>query len=304
MQTATDQELLELAAAQHWVLSRDQAVGLGLSRQSISRRLSSGFLVPLHPSIYRVAAGPESWHQRLLASCMWTSGVTSHRAALKLLGIDAYSGNIIEVSSRTHRVSSTKVRIHQISGLPAGDVMRVGPIPTTTPTRTLLGVGSVISQKSLEEALDSALRQRLTSVDRLMAGIERLGGHGSRGPSALAKLLATRGDVVATDSALETRLIRLLRHHGLPPPRRQVEVRDGRGFIGRLDFAYPELKIAIEVQSYRWHSSWASQGKDRERLNRLQILGWIVIQVTYEDLQHHSAFVAQRVREALNARHS
>lgn len=82
---------------------------------------------------------------------MWTSGVTSHRAALRLLGIDAYSGNIIEVSSRTHRVSNDKVRIHQISSLPPGDVMRVGPIPTTTPTPTLLGVGSVISQRALKK---------------------------------------------------------------------------------------------------------------------------------------------------------
>ncbi|HZJ51323.1 MAG TPA: type IV toxin-antitoxin system AbiEi family antitoxin domain-containing protein [Actinomycetota bacterium] len=301
MQTSVDQALLELAAAQHWVLGRDQALGLGLSRQSISRRLGSCFLAPLHPSVYRVAAGPESWHQRLLAACMWTSGVASHRAALRLLGIDGYSGNIVDVSSKTHRASSDRVCIHRISSLPSGDVMRVGSIPTTTPTRTLLDVGSVLSERGLEEALDSALRQRLTSVDRLRAGIERLGGRGSRGPSALCKLLDARGDVVPTDSALETRLSRLLRRHRLPQPQRQVEVRDQEGFIGRVDFAYPELKIAIEVQSRRWHSSWVSQGKDKERLNRLQILGWIIIQVTYEDLQHHSAVVARRIREALNA---
>ena len=168
--------------------------------------------------------------------------------------------------------------------------MRVGSIPATTPTRTLLDVGSVLSQRGLEEALDSALRQCLTSVDRLRTGIERLGGRGCRGPGALCKLLDARGDVVCTDSALETRLSRLLRRHRLPQPQRQVEVRDQEGFIGRVDFAYPELKIAIEVQSRRWHSSWVSQGKDKERLNRLQILGWIVIQVTYEDLQHHSAW--------------
>ena len=158
-----------------------------------------------------------------------------------------------------------------------------------------------LSQRGLEEALDSALRQRLTSLDRLRVGIERIGGRGRRGPSALCKLLDTRGDVVPTDSALETRLSRLLRRNRLPQPQRQVEVRDQEGFIGRVDFAYPELKIAIEVQSRRWHSSWVSQGKDKERLNRLQILGWIIIQVTYEDLQHHSAVVARRIREALNS---
>ena len=302
MRISVDQALLELAATQHWVLSRDQALDLGLSRQSISRRLSSCSLVSVHPSIYRVASGTESWHQRLLAACMWSSGVTSHRAALKLLGIDGYSGNIIEVSSKTHRGSRDRVHIHQISSLPTGDVMRVGPIPTTTPTRTLLDVGSVLSQKGLEEALDSALRQRLTSLDRLRVGVEKLGGRGRRGPATLGKLLDARGDVVPTDSALETRLSRLLRQHRLPQPQRQVEVRDEREFIGRLDFAYPELMIAIEVQSYRWHSSRAAWRKDMERLNRLQALGWIVIQVTYDDLECRPESVLRRIRDAINVR--
>jgi very-short-patch-repair endonuclease len=108
--------------------------------------------------------------------------------------------------------------------------------------------------------------------------------------------------MVPTDSALETRLSYLLRRHRLPQPQRQVEVRDERGFIGRLDFAYPELMIAIEVQSYRWHSSRAAWGKDMERLNRLQALGWIVIQVTFEDLERRSAEVAQRIRAAIDLR--
>lgn len=180
--------------------------------------------------------------------------------------------------------------------------MRIGPIPTTTATRTLLDVGSFLSQKRLEEALDSALRQRLTSLHRLRAGVQRLGGRGRRGPGALAKLLDERGELVPTDSVLETRLSRLLRRHRLPQPQRQVEVRDQRGVIGRVDFAYPELKIAIELQSYRWHSGWAAQRSDMERLNRLQGLGWMIIQLTFEDLEHRPAQVARRIREALDQR--
>jgi len=81
-----------------------------------------------------------------------------------------------------------------------------------------------------------------------------------------------------------------------------VEVRDGNGFIGRVDFAYPEMKIAIEVQSHRWHSSWGAQRSDMDRLTRLQTQGWIIIQVTYEDLERHPDRVAGRIHEALDAR--
>jgi len=260
VQNPIDQACLKLAADQHWVLTHDQALGLGLSPRSVGRRLSSGFLVPLHSSVYRVAAGPESWHQRLLGACMWTSGVASHRAALKLLGIEGYSGHIVEVTSATTKRASTKiVRFHQRSSLPAGDLMRVGSIPTTTPTRSLLDVGAVISQKGLEEALDSALRQRLTSVDRLRGGgaetrrarqqgagctgqaarrPRRCGPYGQRLGDA-AEPVAEAPSLAATPSLLDS------------PESGQVEVRDALGFIGRVDFAYPELKIAIEVQSHR-----------------------------------------------------
>jgi len=298
-----DRACLKLAASQHWVIARTQLLLLGLSATGIDRRLSSGLFVRLHPSVYRIGAAPESWRQRFLGACLWTSGVASHRSALMLLGLEGYSGEILEVTTTvTRRTSTRAVRIHRSTNLAPFELTTVDSIRSTTPTRTLLDVGSVLSQKGLEVALDSTLRQRLTSLDRLRAGVERLGGRGSRGPGALGQLLDVRGDVVPTDSALETRLSRLLRRHRLPQPQRQVEVRDAQGFIGRVDFAYPELKIAIEVQSYRWHLSWAARLSDMERLNRLQTRGWIIIQVTFEDLERRPDTVAQRIRAALEAR--
>jgi very-short-patch-repair endonuclease len=298
-----DRACLKLAASQHWVIARTQLLLLGLSATGIDRRLSSGLFVRLHPSVYRIGAAPESWRQRLLAACLWTSGVASHRSALMLLGLEGFSGEILEVTTTvTRRTSTGAVRIHRSTDLDPFELTTVDSIPSTTPTRTLIDVGSVLSQRGLEEAVDSALRQRLTSVSRLRTGVERFGGRGSRGPAALAKLLNARGAVAPTDSALETRLSRLLRRHRLPQPQRQVEIREGREFIGRVDFAYPELKVAIEVQSYRWHSSWAARLSDMERLNRLQALGWIIIQVTYEDLERRGDTVAQGIRAALDAR--
>jgi len=298
-----DQACLELAATQHWMITRKQGLLLGLSATAIDRRLSAGFLVSVHPSVYRIGASPESWRQRLLGACLWASGVASHRSSLLLLGLEGYSGEIIEITTTaTRRTSTGAVRIHRSNSLAPFDLITVDSIRTTNPTRTLLDVGSVLSQKGLEVALDSALRQRLTSLHRLRAGVERLGGRGIRGPSALGQLLDVRGDVVPTDSALETSLSRLLRRHRLPQPQRQVEVRDAQGFIGRVDFAYPELKIAIEVHSRRWHSSWPARCSDMDRMTRLQTLGWIIIQVTYEDLERHPALVARRIREALTAR--
>jgi very-short-patch-repair endonuclease len=79
-------------------------------------------------------------------------------------------------------------------------------------------------------------------------------------------------------------------------------VSDENGRVGRIDFAYPTERIAIEVQSYAWHSSRKALTKDAERFNRLQALGWIVILVTYEDLEKHPGRVVARIRSALESR--
>lgn len=79
----------------------------------------------------------------------------------------------------------------------------------------------------------------------------------------------------------------------------QFVVEEDGHFIARLDFAYPDMKVAIECQSYEWHSGRQNWEKDIDRHNRLQSLGWIIVYVTWEDLQHRPNIVAERVRIAL-----
>ena len=83
---------------------------------------------------------------------------------------------------------------------------------------------------------------------------------------------------------METRLKRVLREHGLPTPRFQHEVRfDGR-FVARVDAAYPELRLAIEYDSYEHHLGRAALVRDSRRRNALVAVGWSVISVTAPDL--------------------
>ena len=274
----------------------------GLSEDAIDRRLADGLLLRMHRRIYRLADHPVSWNQDVLAATLLTYGVASHRTALILLGLGGYSGSVIDVTTTRRRTSPPSIRIHHSPTLVASDVRWMGPIQVTNAARTLVSVGTLISESALEEALDGALRTGQTTLDRLRERLESVEGRGYRGPAALRKLLDKRGRAPAAESPLETRLVRLLRRSGFAEPARQVTVSDDRGMVGRLDFAYPLERVAIEVQSYRWHSSRSAWSKDAERFNRLQALGWIVILVTYEDLEIRPAIVAARVRAALESR--
>jgi very-short-patch-repair endonuclease len=58
----------------------------------------------------------------------------------------------------------------------------------------------------------------------------------------------------------------------------------------RLDYAYPELKIGIEVDGGTWskkrsgHSSGTGLARDREKSTLLATLGWLLIRVTPQEL--------------------
>jgi very-short-patch-repair endonuclease len=54
--------------------------------------------------------------------------------------------------------------------------------------------------------------------------------------------------------------------------------------IARVDLAYPDLRIAVEYDSGRWHSGRRRRESDLERRNRLTAVGWRVVHVTASQL--------------------
>ncbi|SFF74885.1 hypothetical protein SAMN05216574_12560 [Blastococcus tunisiensis] len=99
-------------------------------------------------------------------------------------------------------------------------------------------------------------------------------------------------------SPQETRLRLLLHRSELPRPVAQFVVRTGDGFVARVDFGWPDRKVAVEYEGV-WHGRRPQQvAADRRRLNRLREAGWIVVFVTAEDL-HQPGLLVARVASAL-----
>lgn len=82
----------------------------------------------------------------------------------------------------------------------------------------------------------------------------------------------------ALESGLEARFLRILRAAGLPEPRRQVDVGDYR-WVGRVDFLYEDVRLAVEVNG-AWHHSGALEvQRDQHRTARLVAAGYTVLPV-------------------------
>jgi very-short-patch-repair endonuclease len=98
------------------------------------------------------------------------------------------------------------------------------------------------------------------------------------------------------DGLLEPRMARLLRDHGLPPAVFQHAIPE----LGvRVDFAYPDVRLAIEVDGYEVHGTPRALTADLQRQNRLVIAGWTVIRFTWVEVVRQPAKVAAAVRDAL-----
>ena len=296
-----DGRMARLAARTHGVFSREDALREGATRRAIRWRISTGRWEEHYPGVYLLAGTQPSWQRALVAACLFAGrdSAASHRAAAAVCRLAGGREGVLEISvPRGRRIRQPNLVVHEVR-LPAVDVTSVDAIPVTTPTRTLLDLAAVVSADVVEEALDDALRRGLTSIARLEWRIAELGRR--PGIAVVRKLLAARGDPTAVpQSVLETRLLRLIKRARLPAPECQHEVKDGGRLVAVVDFAYPDLRLAIEADGYRWHSGRAQWQHDLVRRNALTSRGWRVIHVTSHDLAKQPKDVVRTIADALS----
>ena len=94
---------------------------------------------------------------------------------------------------------------------------------------------------------------------------------------------------------MEMRLLQVLRSRNLPAPVTQYEIREGSRFVARVDAAYPDLRIALEYESFDWHTGKAALVRDSARRNAVVAAGWLPISVTAEDLRTGGAIVCEQI---------
>lgn len=86
----------------------------------------------------------------------------------------------------------------------------------------------------------------------------------------------------APKSMWEEALTRVVSWWGLPAPEAQYRFHPERRW--RFDFAWPERKVAVEVDGGIWingrHNRASGYEADCEKLNEAACLGWRVIRVT------------------------
>lgn len=285
-----DRQVAEVAERQHGVFTLQQVRAAGGTRSSILHRTSSGRWELLGPGVYRFPGTARTWEQRLMTLVL-ASGPgagASHRSAAALLGIPGFdrAGKVEAITPRPRRHRDPDYRVHRWRVLPEHHLIVVDGITTTRVGRTLVDLAGVLHPSRTERAVDNCLAARMVTVGTLRAIFIELAQPGRKGIGVMRRLLDERSDAyVAPASELEACFLALLRRHGVPEPKRQVDAGGADDWLGRVDFAYSDVKLLIELDSHRHHTARLDVAADALRDERLRAAGWQVERFGWSDIR-------------------
>jgi len=239
------------------------------------------------------------WLVRDVGEPCWLSGPT----AAALHGFDGFvlRRPLHVTIPRGRNVRRIGVVVHTSTVLPPIDRETVSGLPITSPTRTLIDLAGEEPAR-LAAALDSALRDGLTSDDLLHRRITALRAKGRHGvPNLLAAVdghEVTRGG----HSWLEREYLRLIAGAGLPRPATQATLSKAADRLVRVDCWFRGTPVVVELLGYRFHRSKLQLARDTERLNALLTDGFAPYQFTYDQVVTVPDVVLETTEQAL-ARH-
>jgi len=293
-----------VAEKQHGVFHLHQARALGYTRAAVRHRRRRGAWAALQRPVYRVPGSVPTWKQGLMAVVLASGPVAaaSHRSAAALLGIPGFRRDILEVTTprpRRHRGEREAV-VHRWRPFPAHHLTTVDGITTTNVARTIIDLAGLLHPARTERTLDNCLSSGLVTLEAVRATFEEMRSRGRKGIALMRRLLDVRGDgYEATASELEDRFLSLVREAGLPEPVRQVNAGDDRAWIGRVDFAYPEARLIIELDGRKTHTAQLDLEADQARDSRLIAAGWRPMRVRHRRLTREGDLLVADLRAAL-----
>jgi hypothetical protein len=293
-----------IAARQEGVAHLRQLRAAGVSEQALRRAVQLGEVERRLPEVYAVAGAPVTWRQRLLVAVLdaGPGAAVSHRAAAVLLGIaDRSAPRLVEISVDRPRSSRIPgVLVHRSMDLSPDHVLEIEGIPCTGPLRTLVDLGAVERWGVVADALERALQSGQATLLGAEWMLTQLSRRGRNGCGVFRRVLDTRALKAASPhpGLLEPRMARLL--VGLRSPVYQHKVFDAAGqFVAQVDFAYPDLREAFEVDGFEAHGTPEALTRGFARDHRLRAAGWNVTHFTWHQVVRQRRYVFDTVAGVL-----
>ena len=292
-----------ITATQRGLITRRQALAAGMTDGAVRHLVHRGIWRRVQTGLYSLNGIPADWELDVLGAVLLAGEPSwaSHYSSARLLGYANLADGPVEITiPLERRVRIAGVRAHRSGTLHEHDLQTVDGIPTLSAARTIVDLSSRLTEAALDRMVDDGLRRRVLTIGALHAVARRLPTIApGRSPKAIQSILHSRiADFGPSDSELESRVLQAIVDAGLPRPRRQLRVvlANVTYFI---DLAYPEHRIAIEVDGYGFHGDRTTFDRDRRRQNDLVNSGYTVLRFTSRSTD---AEIARTVGQALFGR--
>lgn len=225
--------------------------------------------------------------------------VLSHHSAAALWMIRPTSRSTIDVTV-PHATRSSKLIRRHVSHLPADERTIADGIPVTTVPRTILDLAATEPLDVVRALLREMEFRELWSSLSLWDLIERHAGR--RGIRKVKAALDGVKDEPAGErkSPLEERFAPFLRLHRLPLPRFNDWILIGdRRF--QVDCHWPDLGQIVELDGWQGHKSRTAFREDRARDRILNVHGYTVTHLTWNQLDDEPDAIAADLRVLLSS---
>ena len=267
--------ITRLAGASKGIVTRVELLAAGVSATAIDRRLDRT-LFREYPGVYSVGHRALGIEARYLAAvkAAGPGAALCGLAAAWLWGLIKGKPPAPEVTAPTER-RIKGVKTHR-RRLRPDEIVRRSGIPITSLALTLVDIAPSMPISDLALACHEA-GAKYQATPRL---VEEALARRPNAPGASKLRAVIHGDEPVLLSRLERRFFKLLREHNLPVP-----VTNKPKGSYRVDCRWPEHKLTVELQSYRFHNSRHAWEADHRRRREAFVRGDEFRQYTWDDME-------------------
>jgi len=281
------------------LITRKQALTAGMTIHALRHRLRlGGPWRSLLPGVYLATTGAPTVIQQDMAAMLYagSGSVITGPAALRYHHIRGEPSKLTDilVPITRQRRDAAFVRLHRTARMPVR-IWELGPLRYAPSARAVADAARYLTTlRDVRAVVADAVQRGSCEVQQLHA--ELMAGP-AIGSALFREALTDVADGIR--STAEGDLKDLLVKSRLPMPLFNPTLFAGELFVAKPDAWWPELGVAVEVDSREWHTSPEDHANTLARGRRMSVHQIIVLRFTPKQIRSQPSEVIADIRRAL-----
>ena len=270
------------------IISNNRLIECGCPKRTIANMVSDGRLIPMLPGVFRSAQWPCNREQIMASACARNPaamiGFTSAGRLWAMRRMVDHAIHILITHGRSPEMNG--IIVHRCRRIdPVDIVQRPDGIRLTSPPRTIFDSADMIGREATTSVLEQVLDEQRVTFGTVADTLQRLYHPRRPGSSTMLEVIRSRSEWrAALQSDLEVKVLTEISRQGLPEPEPQFrQVLPNRREL-LIDFAWPMVRLAVEVDHPAWHAGSLESHADKGRDRKLATIGWTSARITDIDV--------------------